>query len=351
MKPLVYLISSVIAVTATTNSGDLQKQSRFGRIKPIHGTTTTSRPAASVTRVYQRIAQPTTISAVRTPAGKDLTAAHEAGGMGIARSQRVKVGLKKATRYAFCEEQILKGENLNGKYQVDKMIGKGAFSVVFAAFHDGERFALKCLTKTNDPSSNDEIAALEKLNHPNVIKMVDSFVEGGLLFIVTEMCDLDLARYIEMHKKLDLPTSKDIMLQIASAVIYLHESEIFHLDLKPENILVVEISGKPYAKVSDFGLSTSEISSNDPFLGSPMFKAPEIFYKQVGYPWAKNDVWAMGLIFFNMLTGHSPWIRPTFPGQTVSSWRSNYGFFISSHCFKRHLKSLAQDLLQRSSIN
>ena len=286
MKLLLLLVSSGIAATSAINNEDLQKRAkiwRFGQKKTTRATATTSRPAAS-----------------ETP--------------------------REGTLLPSCSEEFLKGKNLNEKYKVEKMIGKGEFSVVFAAIHDGETFALKCLTRTNDPSSNGEITALEKLNHPNVIKMVDSFVEDGLLFIVTEMCDLDLAKYVEIHKKLDLPTAKNIMLQIASAVIYLHESQIFHRDLKPENILVVKSIVKTYVKVSDFGLSTSEISSNYHFPGSPMYKAPEIYYKLVGYPWAKNDVWAMGLIFFNMLTGQDPWTKPTFPKHIVTNWRSEYGF-------------------------
>ena len=331
MKLLLLLISSIFATRATTKVDALQKRSkisRSGSIKSISATAATTSSANLAYFVTQQLAQPTALPGERSLKVTDDSAKVPAYVPSRFKRQRNKGGENAAIPFPSCSEGFLKGKTLNGKYSVEKTIGKGTFSVVFAAMniYDGEIIALKCLTGTNDPSSNDEIATLKRLNHPNVVKMVDSFVEGGLRFIVTEMCDFDLETFIEIDKKLDLPTAKNIMLQIASAVVYLHNSQIFHRDLKPTNILVVKGIDKTYVKVSDFGLSTSEISSDDPFVGTPLFQAPEIYNERIGYPWAKNDVWAMGLIFFNMLTGHSPWIRPTFPEQTVTSWRLKYGF-------------------------
>ena len=184
MKRLLLLISFAIAATPTKNDEDLQKRAkiwRFGKKKTTSTTRTTSHPVAS-----------------KTP--------------------------REVTIFPSCSEEFLKGKSLNGKYMVEKIIGEGPFSVVFAAIHNRDKFALKCMTQTNDPYIDDEIATLKRLNHPNVVKMVDSFVEGGLRFIVTEMCDFDLETFIEIDKKLDLPTAKNIMLQIASAVVYLHNS-------------------------------------------------------------------------------------------------------------------------------
>ena len=335
MKLLLLLIFSVIAAaTATTNVEDLQKRAklwRFGRKKTTHATSTTLRPAAVATGtpdIAQRPAQPAGRPAERPPEGKDLRAevpVFTPEGMRIAGRQRLPLGPKGGNLLPSCSKEFLKGKALNGKYKVEGMAGEGAFSVVFTAIHNGEKFAVKCLTKTNDPSTNDEITILKSLNHPNVIKMVDTFVEDGLLFIVTEMCEFDLEKFIEINKKVDFQTAKIIIQQVASAVTYLHELQISHRDLKPANILVKSLDDIT-VKVNDFGLSTTDIL-NDDWAGTRKYMSPEIYRRWKGQPWDKNDVWAMGLIFFNMLTGTNPWTEPAFPWQwSLSSWKLRYGF-------------------------
>ena len=344
MMILLLLISSVIAATATINVEDLQKRAklwRFGRKKTTQATSTTVRTAAVATRmpVIERPNVATPVSqrpaavitqrpAERPPEGKDLRAevpVFTPEGMRIAGRQRLPLGPKGGNLLPSCSKEFLKGKALNGKYKVEGMAGEGAFSVVFTAIHNGEKFAVKCLTKTNDPSTNDEITILKSLNHPNVIKMVDTFVEDGLLFIVTELCELDLEKFIEIHKKVDLQTAKIIIRQIASAVSYLHEVQISHRDLKPANILLKRFD-EITVKVNDFGLSTTDILSEDR-AGTPLYMAPESYRDLKGQPWAKTDVWAMALIFFNMLTGSNPWSEPAIPKQwTISRWKSKYGF-------------------------
>jgi hypothetical protein len=81
-----------------------------------------------------------------------------------------------------CSEQLLLGKVLNGKYKVEGLIGKGGFSVVFSATYNGEDFAVKCLTRTNNPADNNEITILQQLTHKNVVKFEDSFVEDNQLF-------------------------------------------------------------------------------------------------------------------------------------------------------------------------
>lgn len=123
------------------------------------------------------------------------------------------------------------------------------------------------------------------------------------------MCELDLRRFIEINKRLDLETAKRIMLQVVDAVIYLHQSRIFHRDLKPDNILLKRFDDLT-VKVSDFGLSTTEILSANEFPGTTQYKSPEIFNRKPGFYWAKNDVWAMGIIFFSLLNRAVPWVNP-----------------------------------------
>ena len=209
-----------------------------------------------------------------------------------------------------CSEQLLIGKVLNGKYKIESKIRKGGFSVVFSASHNGENFAVKCLTKTNELSANREIAIMKRISHENLLSLVDSFVEDEQLFIVTELYGLDLVQVIKESYQLDIATAKKIMLQVASGVIYLHESGIYHRDLKPDNILVTSMDDLT-VKICDFGASTTTVNSSNNFTGgTDRYLSPEIFNHQSGVSWAKNDVWAMGVTFYTMLTAKYPWNNP-----------------------------------------
>lgn len=216
-----------------------------------------------------------------------------------------------------CSESQLKGKVLGGKYKIEKMIGAGHFSVVFEASYHGERFAVKCLP--DDLNIEDEINLLKNVNHKNVIKMVDAFDS----YIVTEMCEMDLKRYME-STKLDLPKTKEIMAQVADAIIYLHHMGIFHRDLKPENILV---TSDLIFKIADFGQGTREkFSRLGNSAGFKEYLSPEIFNRKGGYSWAMNDVWAMGVICFQLLTRRLPWDNPNAAGIKLMEMRSRYHF-------------------------
>ena len=166
------------------------------------------------------------------------------------------------------------------------------------------------MTKTNDLSANREIAIMKRIDHENLLSLVDSFVEDEQLFIVTEMYGLDLVGVIKESYQLDIATAKKIMLQVASGVIYLHESGIYHRDLKPDNILVTSMDDLT-VKICDFGASTTTVNSSNNFTGgTDRYLSPEIFNHQSGVSWAKNDVWAMGVTFYTMLTAKVPWNNP-----------------------------------------
>ena len=290
------MMSVAIAATATTTASGLPKPVRFQKYGNKKSTT-----ASSTSSVVQRPLSRQTLTAVKILA--DATPA-----------------------FPSCSEQFLQGKVLNGKYKIGRMVGKGRYSAVFSGSFEQVEYALKCFNATNDSFFDGEVAALKKLNHANVIKMIDSFEDSSLKFIVTEMCQMDLEKYIEINKKLDFPTAKNIMLQISGAVVYLHDSGTFHRDLKPENILVNSYKNIITVKINDFGLSTAENYSSNVIAGTRLYMSPEIFNHLSGISWAKNDVWALGLIFFNMLTGTYPWEAPMLPGTLISNWKSDYGF-------------------------
>ena len=161
-----------------------------------------------------------------------------------------------------------------------------------------------------------EITALMKLNHPNVVKLREMVVGKELedVYIVMEFVEHDLRGLLELTNSstLQLSEIKTIMMQILSAVAYMHDNWIVHRDLKTSNILFTNAG---QAKIADFGLArswssdVSESGSLTPVVVTLWYRAPEVLLGDVEYTSA-IDVWSVGCIFGELLLG-----QPLFPGQ------------------------------------
>lgn len=148
-----------------------------------------------------------------------------------------------------------------------------------------------------------EIRILNRLRHPSIIKLLDSFEDrDGTYYLVYEMCrDGDLASKIQRKGRLSEEKSLKILKEIASAFVYLKDQEIIHRDMKPENIFL----DGPDIKIGDFGLcNQGQIFHDKAFVGSIAFQAPEIHTKKV-YS-SLTDVYAIGVCFYEMLMGKLP---------------------------------------------
>ena len=145
------------------------------------------------------------------------------------------------------------GQVLNGKYLFEREIGKGTQSVVFSATTGNQNFAIKCIIDPYSLATYKELKILEMIEHPNIIKLIESFTERDHLFIVMEMCEVDLLQLIK-SKDIEIDV-KSMFIDILNAVDYLHSKQISHCDLKPQNILVTNMTN-PVVKLTDFGLST-----------------------------------------------------------------------------------------------
>ncbi|KAM3867663.1 serine/threonine-protein kinase ULK1a [Diretmus argenteus] len=254
-------------------------------------------------------------------------------------------------------------ENI-GKFEFNRkdLIGHGAFAVVFKGRHKEKRdcgVAVKCINKKNLAKSQillgKEIKILKELKHENIVGLLDYQETGGCVYLVMEYCNGgDLAEYLQSKGTLSEDTIRVFLLQIAQAMKVLHSKGILHRDLKPQNILLCHPEGRRSSpnniciKIADFGfarhLQTNTMAAT--LCGSPMYMAPEVIMSQ-NYD-AKADLWSIGTIVYQCLTGKAPFHAST-PQELRLFYESNRTLLPSiPRETSSHLRHLLLGLLQRN---
>ncbi|OHS96845.1 CAMK family protein kinase [Tritrichomonas foetus] len=200
-----------------------------------------------------------------------------------------------------------------GKYLLTEEIGHGGFSYVYKAKCENYKidFVAKIL-KIKEKSSvdhvfNAEVSALTSLNHPNIIRLYDTFVQDDLFVMILEYCPNGcLMDELKKVKAFNYDEFVYYGRQIVDALTYCHSKNIAHRDIKLQNILI-DAYGRP--KLADFGISMKMENENlaETFNGSLSYTAPEILCKKAYDPFMA-DVWSLGVTFAIMATGTNPWI-------------------------------------------
>eukprot|EP00457_Paulinella_chromatophora_P004028 gb/GEZN01004038.1/.p1 GENE.gb/GEZN01004038.1/~~gb/GEZN01004038.1/.p1 ORF type:complete len:552 (-),score=62.27 gb/GEZN01004038.1/:343-1998(-) len=198
-----------------------------------------------------------------------------------------------------------------GSYYIGKVIGTGATAVVRLCVHEttNKEFALKILKKEVEVKRLEaELLALQRLDHPHVVKLKDAYETSSRIWMVLELLNgEELFQKIMGASEKGLGREKTVLYfqQLVMAVKHLHERGVVHRDLKPSNIMIT----KQGVKLVDFGLSATVHPGKllKTRCGSPHYVSPEVI-RGKDYDGMKSDVWSLGTILFVMACGTMPFI-------------------------------------------
>ena len=201
-------------------------------------------------------------------------------------------------------------------YSFEKMIGGGHFGTVRTAHLKSDpdtKYAIKSILRENIEKDikllEEELFILAKVDHPNIVKFHQSFIDYRYVHIVMEFCNGgELFDRIVAAQKFDERMSADIMSQMLQGIKHLHEHNIVHRDLKPENYLMETKDKNSEIKLIDFGLSkrwsTEEGAAKmHTVVGTPYYVAPEVLRGEYD---KMCDVWSLGIILYVFLCGYPP---------------------------------------------
>ena len=220
------------------------------------------------------------------------------------------------------------GETL-GAYQVRRVLGAGAFGVVYEALKQPleKRVALKILRRelASDPMLTSrflrEAQAAASLKHPNIVEVDDAGAIDGVPFLAMEFLEgQSLADRIDYGGRLSVVDALDLMLPVCSAVAAVHEREIIHRDLKPDNIFLWQpLPGQIQPKLLDFGIAklrtqTQEraLTATGTMFGTPKYMPPEQWSNSKNTI-PQSDQWALAVIVFECITAVTPYDADDIP--------------------------------------
>jgi tRNA A-37 threonylcarbamoyl transferase component Bud32 len=206
--------------------------------------------------------------------------------------------------------------SLFGHYEILETIGRGGMGVVYKARQvDLDRpVALKMILASQLASPEQvrrfetEARAAAGLRHPNIVQIFEAGRVDGQSYFAMEYVAGQGLNAVARSEAIDPVRAATWMVAIARAVDYLHSRGIVHRDLKPSNILV-DADGRPL--VTDFGLikmADSELTSSQAIIGTPSYMSPEQAASQNDRVGPKSDVYSLGAILYELLTGRPPFL-------------------------------------------
>jgi eukaryotic-like serine/threonine-protein kinase len=217
---------------------------------------------------------------------------------------------------------------VGGKYRIEKLLGRGGMGAVYLARHEllDTHVALKVLAQEsvgNEDATRrliKEARLAAKIPGDHICRVTDVGVgDNGVPYIAMEHLEgRDLSAVLQARGPLPVAEAAGYVLQALDAIAHAHARGIVHRDLKPSNLFVATgLDGRPLVKVLDFGISKSMgpadlvLTATSALLGSPAYMSPEQVRSAKNVD-ARTDIWSMGVILYELLTGRMP-----YPGESV----------------------------------
>jgi eukaryotic-like serine/threonine-protein kinase len=226
------------------------------------------------------------------------------------------------------------GDVIDGKFEVEKVLGTGGMGTVVAARHLrlDQRVALKFIHRelARDDEVNRrflrEAKAAARLRSEHVCRVLDvATLSDGTPYIVMEFLEgLDLGDVLRGDGPLPVATAVEYLIQACEAIAEAHAAGIVHRDLKPQNLFLTRRpSGLPLVKVLDFGISKLEEAgtvaqtATDRVVGSPAYMSPEQL-RSARETDARSDIWSLGVVLYELLAGHPPFRGHNLPALALA---------------------------------
>lgn len=224
------------------------------------------------------------------------------------------------------------GDIVAGKYRIEKLLGSGGMGTVFAARHTTTRrlFALKLLSESLSEDDEAKVRFVReaklagKIDHPAVVRIYDIGYHGAALYMVMDLLVGESLNDRLKRGPFPVTDAIRVMLGILDGVSAAHKKGIVHRDLKPENIFLCRAAEQafPDPRILDFGVSKAlaggdasvlALTRTGQMLGTPLYMSPEQVqgFKDIDQ---RADIYALGVILYQMLSGEIPFKAESFPG-------------------------------------
>ena len=237
----------------------------------------------------------------------------------------------------------------NEFYRIGRVLGKGAFGKVSLAMHkvSEQLVAIKSMSRETLRDEVDqrrrtklEMGILQQCNHPNVVRLFDTFETTKHICFVIELCSGgDLFLYIKKRRRLKEDVARFFFKQLIEGLAYIHNAKkVVHRDIKLENILL-DATGN--VKICDFGVSRQLQTGRERMkeqCGTPAYIAPEILLDE-GYTGFKVDMWSAGVCLYAMLIGSVPFKASTMSQLQALIVKGDYDFKFQTNANSKNIQN------------